>query len=216
MIKKLFMIVVIFFVFILPVNAHSSIHFENGAKELFVNPEHLDLFQNFEGIVPGGHYQQSIELKNNSNDTVNMYFRRYEVDSKYNEMLSHMHLSLYLDDQLMFESKPHHIDHFDERTLIAEMGPQETNVLTVLLEVDEDMKNDFQNKASILNWEFYAEQHKHDRVSERPSKKPPVVRPVLPSPPLKEGVLPSTGMGDMLSLGLLLTVTGLALHKYRK
>lgn len=139
----------------------SSVTYEGGAEKFVTAPADGNLFQNFQGVMPGDVLTQTIKVHNNvySSGGVRLSLRAEGVDEAVAGFLNQMKLEVKNGDTVISQASP-----ADQKGGLAEnvvLGTfdngEETN-LTVTLTVPLEMGNDFQEAIGNITWVFTAEE----------------------------------------------------------
>lgn len=175
--KKLISLLVMILTFtsIQSTQAEVYVSFENEVEAFVVEPQNTDLFKDFKDLMPGGTYSQRIDLKNRSDDTIDLFFEMKPVSSHYQAALKFMTMTIRLNDVELVSSKITEIPDINSKIKLLELKEKETGTMEVVLEIDEKMNNSFQKSYSALDWVFYVEKQsavlsesKHSSASRLP------------------------------------------------
>lgn len=141
-----------------------SVTYESGARDFVFSPDNKDLFQNFKGVMPGDELTQTITVKNTKTDRfINIYLKA-EVSEEYKEFLDNMTLTVTktpfksTNTTTLSEGKASEANQLSEPILLGTFAQNEGVELNVVLKVDKNMGNEFQNAQGVINWVFTAEE----------------------------------------------------------
>lgn len=137
-------------------NQTFSIEYLKNAKTLIANEQ--DFFINFPALLPGDFYSDNLELKNNSDEEVMLYFRSENMDDS--ELLKLINLSItYMEngeETLIYEG-PMSADEISENLLLSEMAAGTDAKLIFAIRVPEDLDNEYVLLDSAVKWIFSTE-----------------------------------------------------------
>jgi len=142
--------------------AEPTVTYSGNSGNFVFAPE--DLFADFKGVMPGDKLTETIEVKNNANNKVDVkiYMRALGATGgteNYEEFLNQMKLTVtQTGGNTLFEAQA------DETAQLTNWKPLGTFksgakvTLDVQLEVPIEMGNEFQDAVGELQWEFYVEE----------------------------------------------------------
>jgi len=142
--------------------ADPTVTYSGNSGNFVFAPE--DLFADFKGVMPGDKLTETIEVKNNANNKVDVkiYMRALGATGgteNYEEFLNQMKLTVtQTGGNTLFEAQA------DETAQLTNWKPLGTFksgakvTLDVQLEVPIEMGNEFQDAVGELQWEFYVEE----------------------------------------------------------
>lgn len=162
----------------------AAVSYEGQAQQFIFSPGSsyslTDLFTGLKDVMPGDKLTDSIEIKNNSQNTIKVYMRALgahkfgeeELTKKSKEFLSQMKLSVTqrnaakLSDALADLS-----GGLADWVCLGTFQKGTKTVLDVTLEVPIEMGNDYQDAAGYVDWQFKVEEIANEAQKE-PENKP--------------------------------------------
>lgn len=200
-ILSIFTAVLLCFTLCIPVFATDdslcSVNYTNASEFLF-NPNGGDLFNNFKGVMPGDELTQEIVLANQlATRTVTLYLRA-EIDEEYKDFLDFIEIEVSLDregssERILAKNKASEPGNLARNISIGTYAPGERGLLTVKINVDKAMGNEFKNAVGVIDWIFSAEEGE-EPPTEPPTTEPPTEKPSKPT------TTPDTGSDDTVGI----------------
>ncbi len=163
------------------VSAEDSSIIYHGVKDGFeFNPGSIytesDLFDGFKSVMPGDTLTETITVENKSKDSdyIKLYMRAEAHDEIKNplspgvaatgetvatmtDFLSQLSMRVYNRDQLIYEASPDELDGLAENVLLGTFRSGESTVLTVELDVPEELGNEYAYRTGEVDWVFLIE-----------------------------------------------------------
>lgn len=157
--------------------ADGSVEFQ-GQADKFVffpgDPTGSNLFDNFNGVMPGDEISQPVKITNKSNATVKIYIKAvaHNDDNKLSEyvanhpedvvsmekFLSKLSMTVKQGDKTLFEAAPNELGGLKENVLLGTFAPNSGTTLDVTLNVPITLGNKYANRAGEVDWVFTAEE----------------------------------------------------------
>lgn len=134
-----------------------------------------DLFGGMKDLMPGDIAEETIKVRNTSPeyDSVNLYIRAAEHNEKDNplseavaknetvasmtDFLSKLHMTLQLEDKVVFSDTPDKAGSMTENILIGQLKNDQEKELKVTISVPSDIGDEYQNRAGEVDWIITAE-----------------------------------------------------------
>ncbi len=145
------------------VYADSSVSYEGDAQDFVFTPgsseSPTDLFPGFKRIMPGDTLTDSVEVKNNTDKTVNIYLRALGANEGSEAFLSQMTLKVDTKDgSTLFEAPADRQANLEDWVLLGSFAPKASVTLDITLDVPITMGDEFENAEGRLQWQFKAEE----------------------------------------------------------
>lgn len=164
-IAKITAILLLSLVLATPTHAlRSSVYFLGQADQFVFHPgtswSDTDLFDNFEGLMPGDTRTEEISVRNASNDCdyVKIYLKAETVDdSTMADFLSQLRMVVKNGDQVIYQASPDQTAGLSEYTLLGTYNPGDASTLDVILEAPITLGNEYMHQTGEVNWTFMAE-----------------------------------------------------------
>ena len=127
-----------------------------------------DLFDNFKGIMPGDELDQTIVVKNASEDTVKIYVQAVVHDEsnqpvtadatsdESNDLLKEFKMTVFNGTQQIYEESPDKTDGLSEPVLLGQFEPGQQVELKAHLSIPTSLGNEFANREGEVDWIFTA------------------------------------------------------------
>lgn len=161
--------------------ADTSVTYAGRAAEFVFIPDSTDLFDNFKDVVPGDTRFQKITVRNTANTTVEIFLRANAVESRFEEFLREINLSVTVEPNSKWYDAPAADMGTEGMTANRSLGffrPGADLDITVNLSVPVTWSNQFQGGYGEMVWVFTVIEY--DPVI--PPIIPPVIPPVIPPP----------------------------------
>ena len=165
--KKIIAIIIAVFVCALGVipafAADSSVEY-NNAREFVFNPQGGNLFQNFEGVMPGDKETQDIVIKNTKAEYPITVYLKAEIANEYKEFLDYIDLTVYYSKTKDGEKTQIQSGRASEEgNLITDVKlgtytPNESGYITVSIYVHPEMDNQYKSSIGKIKWIFTVEE----------------------------------------------------------
>ncbi len=138
-----------------------------------------DLFGSFKGVMPGDTLTDTVSVRNHSSccDFVKIYLRaephgsdnplshlvadRETVESM-NEFLGSLHMTVWNGSQKIYEASPDQTGGLTENCLLGTFRGGEGSILKVVLEMPDDLGNDYAERIGEIDWVFVVEEYVDD------------------------------------------------------
>ena len=163
--------------------AAPSITITPGTEEFIFNPTNKDMFEDFKDMMPGDSRTQQIALVNNETDINATIYMRAEVEQKDKDFLRWYKLSVYYSEEaniigtLLAENVASIEGSLQNDIKLGTIKPGQTAYITVKIESDKQMSNDYKLQSGMIHWIFSCEEEKitettTEKPTERPTEKP--------------------------------------------
>lgn len=163
-------VLLIFFSFIiacsvlfLPASA-ADITITPGTEQFIFNPTDKDMFEDFKDMMPGDSRTQQIALSNKEQNINATVYMRAEVEQKDKDFLRWYKISIYISKDknskgtLIADNIASVEGSLTEDVKLATVGPNETYYITVEIQSDIQMSNDYKLESGIIHWIFSCEE----------------------------------------------------------
>jgi len=144
-----------------------------------------DLFTDFKGIMPGDAITQSITLRNNASDKVDVkvYVRALGAHEDSKEFLSQLSLTVATGEGRLFDAPADQTAQLADWVELGTLKSGGTVELNVTLNVPVSLDNRFMNQVGLLDWQFMVEEYPVEE--EEPEDPEDPDKPVDPDNPDK-------------------------------
>ena len=156
----------------------ASITIAPGAEEVIFNPTDKDLFEDFKNMMPGDVRTQKIALVNSEDDANITVYMRAEVEEADKDFLRWYKISVYLgnnqtDKGIVIAENVLSVEgNLKNDVKIATLTPGQTKYITVMIECDKQMSNDYALKEGTIHWIFSCEEELITTKPTEPTSKP--------------------------------------------
>lgn len=119
-----------------------------------------DLFSEFKDVMPGDTLTQTILVRNDASDKVNVkiYLRALGAHEQSQEFLSQLTLVVNTENGELFHAPADQKAQLDDWVELGEFGPGDKAELTVTLQVPVTLDNRFMDAVGYLDWQFMVEE----------------------------------------------------------
>ena len=161
-----------------------------------------DLFPEFKDVMPGDTLTQTILVRNDASDKVNVkiYLRALGGHEESQEFLSQLTLAVRAGDSELFHAPSDQTAQLSDWVELGELGSGGEVALTVTLQVPVTLDNRFMDAVGYLDWQFMVEEFPVEQP-DNPDQPDEPDEPIEPEQPQKPDV-PKTG--DSVQIGLFL------------
>lgn len=146
---------------------NNKLYFTDSEDRLYYDTKLFDdnIFMYHDGMSPGTVYTDHLLIENGSNTDYDLYLKVKEVeqDSDANDLLEHISMEIYLEDELVYNGKVKGLDYnnvgvnIQEAAYIGKYTSKSEKSLVVKTKLDEDyLTNNDKEITSHIEWEFYA------------------------------------------------------------
>ena len=193
--------------------AESSVQYEGNAQEFIFEPgseeSPSDLFTEFKGVMPGDQLNQTIRVKNDGKEDVNVeLFVKAEGAVEDEEFLNQMNLKVEADgDKTLFDAPADETAGLTDWVSLGTFKKGADTDLAVTLNVPMTMGNDFQERIGKLNWKFKAAEYPIP-VDEEEITKPE--QPETEAPAQGEVSKPDTGDRNNIAVPVVIGIAAIA------
>ena len=165
---KLFTVLTVLLMALVSVYADTTSVTFKGEKEGFELSNDGDLFAQFKGALPGDELQQTITVKNASEDTVKIYLQAVVHDKdnqpqkadatsdESNSFLKELSMTVKNGEELIYEASPDQTAGLTEPVLLGQFAPGDSKNLSVTLTIPATLGNEFANREGEVDWIFTA------------------------------------------------------------
>jgi len=142
----------------------SSVYFLGQADRFVFHPgtswSDTDLFDNFEGLMPGDTRTEEINVRNAANDcdVVKLYLKAESLDDpEMTDFLAQLKMTIKNGNVVIYEASPDQVDGLGEFVSLGAYQPGESTTLNVILEVPITLSNEYMHREGFVDWVFMAE-----------------------------------------------------------
>jgi len=179
--------------FLLTGAAHASnVTYSGDAGQFVFAPggEHsvTDLFTDFKDVMPGDTITQTITLRNNASDKVDVkvYMRALGAHEDSKEFLSQLSLTVATGEGKLFDAPADQTAQLTDWVELGTLYSGGTVELNVTLSVPVTLDNRFMNQVGLLDWQFMVEEYPVDEEDpDKPVDPDDPDKPVDPDDPDK-------------------------------
>lgn len=153
----------------------ASIIIEPGAEEVVFNPTSKDLFEDFKNMMPGDIRTQQIALVNSEQDANITVYMRAEVEEKDKDVLRWYKISIFYSESkndkgiIVAENVLSVEGALKNDVKLCTLKPGQTSYITVTIECDIMMSNDYALTEGTIHWIFSVEEEK---ITTKPTTEP--------------------------------------------
>lgn len=163
--KKVIVIIgIIFLLFPFWCFAQSNVTYVGTSKKFIFDStgeEISSLFVEFNDVIPGNSYNESISLKNSRSNEVkiNVYFRGTSNDEFTNNLLSNLSLSVNQNHEtVLFDSGSNTIEDINDWHLLGTLYSGGNVDLDFILTVPKELGNEYQDSVGTIDWQLKVEE----------------------------------------------------------
>ena len=133
-----------------------QISYQGDSKKLIKNNE--DFFANFPYMMPGDSYSDSVDLKNNGEETIKLYFQSENLDDS--ELLEKILLKITTtiqgEEKVLYDGNLKATD-LSKSIVLGEMPKESTGKFTFEIKVPPELNNKYTIQNSCVKWIFSTE-----------------------------------------------------------
>lgn len=165
--KKILTIFILMAMCIVPVFAkENKLYFTSSGDRLFYKTDLYDenVFMKHYDMIPGRLYTDELVIENSTLYDYKLYLKVKEKDQSElaDELLDNIIMSIYLDDQLLYEGKARGLDYsnsgvnLQNALFIGEYSSKTSGKIVVNTKLAEEYSNINNDAYASIDWEFYA------------------------------------------------------------
>lgn len=179
----------------------SSVYFLGQADQFVFHPgtnwSDTDLFDGFEGAMPGDSLTEEINIRNASNDCdyVKIYLKaaKHENSSEVQapvlekenistmeDFLSQLSMKVTNNGEVIYEASPDQLDGLSDYVLLGKYNPGDSSTLNITLNIPIELGNKYMHRVGEVDWVFMAECYVNEEIIEPDNPGTPVT-PDTPS-----------------------------------
>ena len=166
--KKMFMIMLLSMILILPVYAkENKLYFTNSGDRLFYRTDLYDedVFMKHLDMLPGSAYTDELTIENATNYDYKLYLKvkKREQNELADELLKNIKMDIYLDGVLLYSGFADGLDYsfsginLQEAIYVGEYKSNTEGELVVHTMLAPEYSNTENHELSYIDWEFVAE-----------------------------------------------------------
>ena len=173
----------------------SSVYFLGQADQFVFHPgtswSDTDLFDGFEGAMPGDSLTEEINVRNASNDCdyVKIYLKaaKHENSSEVQapvlekenistmeDFLSQLSMKVTSNGEVIYEASPDQLDGLSDYVLLGKYNPGDSSTLYVTLNIPIELGNKYMHRVGEVDWVFMAECYVDEEIVEPDNPDTPV------------------------------------------
>ncbi len=159
----------------------SSVYFLGQADSFVFHPgaawSDTDLFDNFEGLMPGDTRTEEISVRNAANDCdyVKIYLKADAIDdAEMKDFLAQLSMKVENNGKVIYRATPDQTDGLTNYALLGQFNPGDSTTLYVTLEVPLSLSNQYMHREGEVDWTFLAECYEDGEIVEPDDPNPPV------------------------------------------
>ena len=138
-----------------------EVSYEGEADGFVFSPGGSDsptnLFTGMDSVMPGDELTDTVDVANNSGDTVKIYMRALGASDDDADFLSQLDLTVDKSGDSLFDAPADQQGGLADWVLLGSMSPGAKATLNLTVNVPKTMGNDYQNATGDINWQFKAE-----------------------------------------------------------
>ena len=195
------------------VAANGNVTYSGDAGEFIFQPGSdqsvTDLFPGFKDVMPGDTLTQTILVRNDASDKVNVkiYLRALGAHEESREFLSQLTLVVRAGDSELFHAPSDQTAQLSDWVELGGVGSGGEVALTVMLQVPVTLDNRFMDTAGYLDWQFMVEEFPVEQPDDPnqpddPDKPIDPNQPDEPDKPVAPGKPDVPKTGDNVNVGL--------------
>ena len=204
----------------------SAVYFLGQADSFVFHPgsdwSDTDLFDNFEGLMPGDKRTEEIQVRNASGDCdyVKIYLKAEAAeDPTMADFLSQLQMVVKNGDQVIYQASPDQTAGLSEFALLGTYNPGDASTLDVILEVPITLGNEYMHREGAVDWTFMAECYVDGEIVEpddpgNPDGPLPPPNPTPNGPQTFDYIVQYFGLFLASALGLIISIA--LIRKYKK
>lgn len=149
---------------ILCVRAAGNVSYSGDAGQFVFAPGSQqsisDLFSDFKEVMPGDTLTQTITVRNNASDKVNVkvYLRSLGANEDSKDFLSQLTLKVTAGENSLFEASADQTAQLADWVLLGTLHSGGTADLDVTLQVPVTLDNAYMSQTGLLDWQFMVEE----------------------------------------------------------
>lgn len=142
------------------VYAETSVTYVGGAENFVYDTANnltpTDLFEEFKGIMPGDHLEQTINIRNDdeNGDDVEVFMRAVGAEEGSEDFLSKLTLSVMEKSSTLYTGPADQTGSLTEWVSLGKLSCGGKATLSVSLDVPLSLDNTYKNTVGILDWQF--------------------------------------------------------------
>lgn len=144
----------------------NRIYISSKDKELYYDNDEFDedIFLHHLDLLPGQEFEDELYIENESIFPFELYLKviEKEQDELQNELLDNILMTIYLEDEIIYEGKVKGEDYLENGVDLQDsiyLGNYDKNAskkLRVVTMLDKEYSNTENNELAEIDWEFYA------------------------------------------------------------
>ena len=190
----------------------SAVYFLGQADRFVFHPgsdwSDTDLFDNFEGLMPGDGRTEEIQVRNASNDCdyVKIYLKAEAIDdAEMADFLAQLQMKVDHDDTIIYEATPDQTDGLTDFILLGTYNPGDATTLNVTLEVPITLGSEYMHRTGEVDWTFMAECYVDGEIVE-PDEPEPLPVPTPDGPRTLDYISQYYGLLVASTIGLIICI----------
>ncbi len=169
--KKILLYILLVLFITSPVYAKENrLYFTNSGDRIYYESKLIDedVFMKHVDMVPGSKYTDELIIENGTKTKYTLFFKVQprEQSELADELLENINMTIYLDDELVYEGKATGLDYegINLRNAInlGEFDEAKKSKMIVYTNLDEKYSNTDNNEFSYIDWQFYAQYDKSE------------------------------------------------------
>ena len=201
----------------------SAVYFLGQADSFVFHPgsdwSDTDLFDNFEGLMPGDKRTEEIQVRNASGDCdyVKIYLKaEAQEDPEMADFLAQLRMKVDNNGTVIYEASPDQTAGLTEYALLGAYNPGDSTTLNVVIEVPATLGNEYMHREGAVDWTFMAECYVDGEIVEpdNPDGPLPPPNPTPNGPQTFDYIVQYFGLFLGSVLGLIIAIA--LIRKYKK